>query len=111
MDIPISPTLRKRRKLRRSAAFAVGVIALALVTIALSRLQPAVPSVEKAGLYFGTVQRGEVVRQVRGNGSLVPEQIQFVQAETEGRIERILVEAGAMVTADTVLLELSNPEL
>jgi HlyD family secretion protein len=111
MDIPISSALRKRRKLRRGAAFATIAVALALVTIALSRLQPAVPSVEKAALYFGTVQRGEVVRQVRGNGSLVPEQIQFVQAETEGRIERILVEPGAVVTADAVLLELSNPEL
>jgi len=111
MDVPISPALRKRRKLRRVLAFAVAVIVLALVTLGLSKLHPAVPSVERASLYFGTVQRGELVRQVRGNGSLVPEQIQFVQAETDGRIERILVQPGAVVAADTVLMELSNPEL
>jgi HlyD family secretion protein len=59
----------------------------------------------------GTVQRGEMVRQVRGNGTLVPEQIRFVQAETDGRVERILVQPGAVVTTDMVLIELSNPEL
>jgi HlyD family secretion protein len=111
MDKPISPILRRRRQTRRwLIAVAAGVV-LALVTLGLSRLQPAMPRVEKASLYFGTVQRGEMLRQVRGEGSLVPEQIQFVQAETDGRIERILVQPGAVVTADTVLMELSNPEL
>ena len=86
-------------------------VLLGLVTVGLSRLQPALPSVERSSLFFGTVQRGEMLRQVRGNGSLVPEQIQFVQAETDGRIERILVQPGAAVTAETILMELSNPEL
>jgi len=58
-----------------------------------------------------TVKRGQLLRQVRGNGALVPEQIQFVQADTDGRVERIFVLPGAEVKADTVLLELSNPEL
>src|SRR5205814_2233679 len=111
MDVPISPALRKRRKVRRWFAFGSVAVALALVTVGLSKLHPAMPSVEKGSLYFGTVQRGEMVRQVRGNGSLVPEQIQFVQAETDGRVERILVQPGAIVTADTILMELSNPEL
>jgi HlyD family secretion protein len=111
MDVPISPTLRKRRKMRRWLAFAVGVAALGLATLGLSRLHPAIPSIERAPLYFGTVQRGELIRQVRGNGSLVPEQIQFVQAESDGRIERILAQPGAVVTPETVLMELSNPEL
>jgi HlyD family secretion protein len=111
MDVPISPAIRRRRKLRRGIVLASIAIAVALVSLGLSKLQPAVPRVERARLYFGTVQRGEMVRQVRGNGTLVPEQIQFVQAETDGRIERILVQPGAVVTADTVLLELSNPEL
>src|SRR5687767_9076061 len=111
MDKPISPVLRKRRQTRRwLIAVAAGVL-LALVTLGLSQLQPAIPRVEKASLFFGTVQRGEMLRQVRGNGSLVPEQIQFVQAETDGRIERILVQPGAAVTAETILMELSNPEL
>src|SRR6476469_3136173 len=111
MDIPISPALRKQRRLRRWFALASICLALGLVSVGLSKLHPAVPGVERATLYFGKVQRGEMVRQVRGNGTLVPEQIQFVQAETEGRIERILAEPGAVVSADTVLLELSNPEL
>ena len=86
MDVPISPAVRRRRKLRRWLAFAAAVVALALATLGLSHLRPAMPRVERASLYFGTVERGEMVRQVRGNGSLVPKQIQFVQAETDGRI-------------------------
>src|SRR5262245_22474237 len=111
MDVPISPTLLKRRKTRRRLLVAAVIVALALVTLGLSQLRPAMPRVERASLYFGTVQRGAMVRQVRGNGTLVPEQIQFVQAETDGRIERILVQPGSTVTADTILMELSNPEL
>src|SRR5438067_8438437 len=111
MDKPISPAVRKRRQLRRwSSLLALG-IAIILVTLFLKRLEPAVPQVDKASLFFGVVQRGEMVRQVHGNGTLVPEQILFVQSETDGRVERILVQPGALVTADTLLLELSNPEL
>ena len=89
-----------------------GAIAVvAAVTAGLTRLQPALPGVEKASLYLGSVKKGEMVRQVRGNGTLVPEQIQFVQAETDGRVERIFMQAGALVAKDTVLMELSNPEL
>jgi HlyD family secretion protein len=58
-----------------------------------------------------TVKRGEMLRQVRGNGTLVPEQIQFVQSETDGRVERLMVKAGAQVNPDTIILELSNEEL
>jgi len=87
------------------------IVAVALVTVGLSQLQPALPRVDKASIYLGTVHRGEMIRQVRGNGTLVPEQIQSVQAETDGRVERIFMQPGALVTADTVLMELSNPEL
>src|SRR5437879_2842284 len=108
MDVPISPALRRRRQTRRWVLIFPIALALALVTFVLARFKPAWPLVHKNSLYLGTVQRGEMVRQVRGNGTLSPEQIQFVQAETDGRIERILVEAGAAVKADTVLMELSN---
>ncbi len=86
-------------------------LAVAAVTIGVAQLKPAAPTVEKNSIWTDTVKRGEMLRQVRGNGTLVPEQIQFVQSETDGRVERILVKPGAQVSADTVLLELSNAEL
>lgn len=77
----------------------------------LQRLQPAAPSVDKGTLYFGTVDRGPMIRQVRGNGTLVPEEVRSITARYPGRIEEIFVKVGAAVTADTILLELSNPEM
>lgn len=102
----------KRRKQRRRIAFSfLGVMVLSGVTWFLARLEPASPKVEKNSIIIDTVKRGPHVRMVRGNGTLVPEQLQYVQAESEGRVERILVLPGAAVKADTVLIELSNPEL
>ena len=111
MDVPISPEIRRQRWRRRWMLGAGAIVVVALVTMGLSQLHPALPRVDKASIYLGTVHRGEMIRQVRGNGTLVPEQIQFVQAETDGRVERIFMQPGALVTADTVLMELSNPEL
>ena len=100
----------KRRKHR--ILLGVGAVALVvLVTIGLSRLEPAAPSVEKATVLVDTVKRGLMLRQVRGSGSLVPEEIRWIPATTEGRVERILTLPGRVVKADTVLLELSNAEL
>jgi HlyD family secretion protein len=87
------------------------VAALALITAFVSRLKPAAPSVEANILYPDTVKRGSMLRQVRGLGTLVPEEIRLIPALSEGRVERILVRPGATVTAGTVLLELSNPQL
>jgi HlyD family secretion protein len=102
----------KQRRQRRRWLLAGGVIALlAVVTIGLSRLQPAAPSVEKSTLFMDTVKRGEMLRQVRGNGTLVPEDIRWIPTVNAGRVERILVLPGACVTPDTVLVELSNPEV
>jgi multidrug efflux pump subunit AcrA (membrane-fusion protein) len=111
MDKPVSPLVQRQRRNRRWLVSGIAGLLLALATLGVARLQPALPRVDKASLYLGTVQRGEMVRQVRGNGTLVPEQILFVQAESEGRIERILVQAGEAVTNDTLLMELSNPQL
>jgi len=110
MDVARPDIARKKRRRRILISFAV-LLALAVVTIGLSRLQPAAPTVERSSVWFDTVKRGEMLRQVRGNGTLVPEQIQFVQSETDGRVERILVKPGAQVTADTILMQLSNEEL
>ncbi|MDB6026277.1 MAG: Secretion protein HlyD [Verrucomicrobiales bacterium] len=111
MDRPVSPTIRRARQKHRWLIASAAAVVLVLATLGLGRLQPAIPRVDKASLYLGTVQRGEMLRQVRGNGSLIPERIQFVQAETAGRVERIFVQAGEMVDTNTALMDLSNPEL
>lgn len=110
MDVA-RPDIARRKKRRRLMYSIVAVMALAAVTLGLSRLKPAAPTVERSSIWTDTVKRGEMLRQVRGNGTLVPEQIQFVQSETDGRVERILVKPGAEVTPDTILMELSNEEL
>lgn len=89
----------------------LGLIAVSLITVGVARLKPAAPSVERATILTDTVKRGLMLRQVRGLGTLVPEEIRIIAASTEGRVERILVQPGAEVTAGTVLIELSNPEL
>jgi multidrug resistance efflux pump len=110
MDIARPDQARKKRRKRLLLGLGAVVLVCA-VTLGLARLKPAAPTVERASIWTDTVKQGQMLRQVRGNGSLVPEQIQFVQAETDGRVERILVLPGAEVKADTVLLELSNPQL
>src|SRR6266480_2554468 len=110
MDIARPDQARKRRRKRLFFGSLV-LAAIALVTIGLSQLKPASPTVEKGSIWMDTVKRGQMLRQVRGNGTLLPEQIQFVQADTDGRVERILVLPGAEVNPDTILLELGNPEL
>ena len=82
-----------------------------LVTVALARLEPAAPGVDRAAIWTDTVARGTMVREVRGPGTLVPEQIRFISAVTAGRVERVLAEPGQTVDSGTVLLELSNPDV
>jgi len=87
------------------------IAALASAGYYLAGLKPAVPTVDKATVWVDTVKRGEMLRQVRGVGTLVPEEIAWVPAVTDGRVERILVKPGTAVSGETVVLELSNPEL
>jgi len=89
----------------------VGILVVAGITLGLSKLKPAAPTVEKNTVWVDQVKRGLMLRQVRGNGTLVPEVIQWIPATTEGRVEKILILPGTVVTANSVLLELSNPEL
>jgi HlyD family secretion protein len=114
MDVA-RPDIARKKKRRRLIYTIVAIVALAAVTLGLSRLKPAAPTVERSSIWTDTVKRASrespMLRQVRGNGTLVPEQIQFVQSETDGRVERILIKAGTEVTADTILMELSNAEL
>src|SRR5262245_10695140 len=90
---------------------AAGLVVLLSVTIGLARLKPAAPTVERSGVWIDTVRKGPMLRQVRGLGTLVPEEIRWVPALSEGRVERILIRPGTPVEADTVILELSNPQM
>lgn len=92
-------------------ALGVGALLLVVVaTVALAQMKPAAPTVEAGTLWIDAVKRGTMVRQVRGAGVLVPDDIRWVTALTSGRVERVLVQPGTTVAADTVLLELSNPQ-
>lgn len=108
MDRPRKNAARKRW-IRRIVTVAVLVSAVVGTTVGLSRLKPAAPVVDN--VWMDTVKRGPMLRQVRGLGTLVPEEILFIPAINEGRVERIFVRPGARVSANTVLLVLSNREL
>ncbi len=110
MDIPRADRARSLRR-RRVAIAGTAVAALAAITYASTQLKPAAPSVDGAGLWIDTVKRGPMLRQVRGPGTLVPVEVRWISAPVEGRIERIPALAGAELGPDTVLMELSNPEL
>jgi HlyD family secretion protein len=105
------PDLLEKKKKRQLAWGAGAVVVVVLATLGVSQLKPAAPSVERATLVIDTVQRGEMVREVRGLGTLVPEEIRWIPAVTQGRVERLVLLPGTTVTADSVILELSNPEL
>jgi HlyD family secretion protein len=101
----------RRKLIRRIVVATVVVIAFAAITWGLSRLQPAAPTVERATVWVDTVKRGEMLRQVRGLGTLVPEEFLWIPCTTEGRVERIYIRPGTIVKKDSLLMELSNPQL
>jgi HlyD family secretion protein len=110
MDIA-RPSAAKQKRRRQIIYGAAGVALVALVTMGLAKLKPAAPSVERSTVWIDTVKRGPMLRQVRGLGTLIPVDIRWIPAVTEGRVDRVLVLPGTAVKADTVLLELSNPQL
>jgi HlyD family secretion protein len=110
MDIPRKSQVRLRW-IRRIILGFILLGAIGGLSWYVSRLKPAAPTVDRANIWIDTVKRGPMLRQVRGLGKLVPEEIRWVPAATEGRVEKKLLEAGARVTRDTILLELSNPQL
>jgi HlyD family secretion protein len=110
MDIPRKGAARSRL-IRRIGYGSAVLVAIPLITIGLNRLKPAAPTVERATVWIDSVKRGPMTREVRGLGTLVPEEILWIPAATDGRVERILVKPGTAVKADTVLLVLSNAEL
>jgi HlyD family secretion protein len=110
MDIS-RPELVAQRKRRRLIVIAIAALVLIAVIIWVMRLEPAVPTIDRGTVWLDTVERGEMLRQVRGNGTLIPEDILVVPTEVGGRVVRIETLPGAIVEPDTVLLELSNPQL
>jgi HlyD family secretion protein len=111
MDIVRGQEVKQRKRRRQVMYAVVGILAIAGITMGLSRLKPAAPSVEMSTLWPDAVKRGPMLRQVRGLGTLTPTDIRWIPAITEGRVEKVNVLPGIQVNADTVLLELSNPQL
>jgi multidrug resistance efflux pump len=107
VDIPRTDRPKNRRVLQYAAAGG----ALVLITVVLASLKPAAPGVDRSTVWVDSVRRGEMVREVRGPGSLIPEQIRWISALTPARVERILSRPGDSVAAATVLVELSNPDV
>jgi multidrug efflux pump subunit AcrA (membrane-fusion protein) len=106
-----NPTLklRKRRRLRLIAA-AITVLVAALLVLWL-RLGPALPRADRASLWIDTVQRGDMLQEIRATGTLVPRTSRWLAAATAAQVDRILVWPGTVVTPDTVLMTLANPEV
>ena len=111
VDIARPASVARKKKIRRIIFATAAILAIGGITYAVSQLKPAAPSVERASVWVDTVKKGPMLRLVRGSGTLVPEEIRWIPARTSGRVERILLRPGAVVTPGTVILELSNPEL
>ncbi|MGZ6144193.1 MAG: efflux RND transporter periplasmic adaptor subunit [Myxococcales bacterium] len=108
VDIPRKPRNTRGRNLALAGG---GLVAVVAITLSLSRLKSAAPVVEKTSLWTDTVKRGPMLREVKGPGTLVPEQIRLITADTAGRVERIPLRPGAPVEPGTILMELSNPDV
>ena len=110
MDVKRDPAILKKKQQRRVLLAVIGVVAITGVTVFVSQLEPASPTIARSAVYFGTVKRGPMVREVRGAGTLKPEEIRSISTTATGRVERFL-QAGAVVKPDTIIVELSNPDL
>ncbi|MBP8961481.1 MAG: efflux RND transporter periplasmic adaptor subunit [Opitutaceae bacterium] len=110
MDIA-RPDLAKKKRRKMTLYVGIGVLVLVIATIAISSLKPAAPAIDRNLVWVDTVKRGPMVRQVRGIGSLVPENIRIVTSRSAGRVDRIVLRAGAPVTPDSIIVELANPDV
>jgi HlyD family secretion protein len=110
MDIA-RPSNARQKRIRRTVYGTAGLTVILLITVGVSRLKPAAPGVERATVWIDTVKRGPMLREERGIGTLVPEDIRWIPATTVGRVERITLRPGTVVSAGSVILELSNPQL
>jgi HlyD family secretion protein len=111
MDIKRAPKSKIKKKIRTALMIVIGIAAIGGITYGLTKLKPAAPTLDPSTAVIETVKRGEMVRDGRGNGTLVPELTRWVPAPTDGRVEKILLKAGVEVDPSTVIAELSNPQL
>jgi HlyD family secretion protein len=110
MDIA-RPSNARQKRIRQALYAVTGLVLVGGITLGLSRLKPAAPSVDGATVWRDTVKRGPMLRQVRGLGTLVPEDIRWIPSTTQGRVEKIFLRPGTSVKAHDVILELTNPQL
>src|ERR1051325_7354619 len=111
MDIKRPPKSKLKKRIRNGVLIVVGVAAIGGITYGLSKMKPAAPTLDRSTAVIGTVKRGEMVREVNGNGTLVPQVTRWVPAPADGRVEKILVQAGVEVSAGTVIVDLSNAQM
>ena len=111
MDVKRDPAILRKKRIRQMIFLGIGGIAIVAISVAVMRLQPAAPSVPAGTVWVGAVQRGSFTREVHGAGTLVPEDLRWIPATTTGRVEEIVLQAGAEVKPGTVILRLSNPDL
>ena len=111
MDIKRPPKSKIKKNIRNVAMIVIGLAAIGGITYGLTKLKPAAPTLDSSTAVIDTVKRGEMVRDVRGNGTLVPEITRWVPAPADGRVERIPLQAGVEVDSSTIIVELSNPQM
>jgi HlyD family secretion protein len=111
MDIARSESVMRNKKMRRYMYAGGGLLLVVIATVALSRLKPAAPSVDRSTVFTDTVKRSAMLRDVRGLGTLVPETILVIPAATDGRVEKRYLLPGTLVKADTIILDLTDPQL
>lgn len=111
MDIKRPAKSKIKKRIRNGVLIVVGLVAVGGITVGLTKLKPAAPTLDRSTAVIDTVKRGEFTRQVRGIGTLVPQLTRWVPAPADGRLEKILVEPGVEVSTGTVIFELSNPQM
>src|ERR671926_879051 len=111
MDIKRAPKSKIKKKIRNAVMIVIGIAAIGGITYGLTKLKPAAPTLDRSTAVIETVKRGEMIRDVRGNGTLVPEVTRWVPAPAEGRVEKVNLQAGVEVDPSTVIVELTNPQV
>ena len=111
MDIKRPAKSKLKKRARTAVIIVTSVVAIGGITLVLARIKPAAPTLDRSTAVIDTVKRGQMLRQVRGNGTLVPQLTRWVVAPADGRVEKIPVQAGVEVGTGTVIVELSNPQM